>query len=999
MTCQRMVLRRVALLRAVLLVGLAGAAASCDLSKLLGHLPVTAVVVRPATTTLQVGKTAQLTATPEDASGGALSGRQVTWSSGNTALVTVNSSGLVTGVLAGGPVTITALSEGKSGSAGVMILPAPVASVAVSPASATVQQGLTVQLTATPKDANGTPLSGRVVTWASTNPAVATVDANGVVTGVALGSATIAATSEGQVGSATITVGSAPVPVASVAVSPSSGSVAAGGTLQLTATPKDASGTPLSGRVVTWSSGNTAVATVSPSGLVTGVGAGGPVTITALSEGQSGTAAITVTAPSGLFAIGDSVLVTVAAWVRNVSQPPADPPTGTPPSVIGTQPVGARGLVDSGPVLNTTPGGDGAIRYHVLFATGASGWVIQDYLTKIVPTVPVASVTVSPVSASVPQGQTVQLTATPKDASGTPLTGRVVTWSSGNTAVATVSPSGLVTGVGAGGPVTITATSEGKSGTAAISVTSVPVASVSVTPASASVPQGQTVQLTATPKDASGTALTGRVVTWSSANTAIATVSPSGLVTGVGAGGPVTITATSEGQSGTASITVTVVVPVASVSVTPASASVPQGQTAQLTATPKDASGNPLSGRVVTWASANTAVATVSPSGLVTGVGPGGPVTITATSEGQSGTASITVTAIPVASVTVSPSPASVAAGSKLQLTATPKDALGNPLSGRVVTWSSGTTALATVDGSGLVTGVAAGGPVTITALSEGQSGTAAITVTPPGTGSQWNHVFVVLEENTNYADVTTTSMPYLMGLAAQYGLATQYYAVTHPSIGNYLMLTTGQIITNDDSYSSPSITADNVVRQLLAAGKTWKAYAEDLPSVGYVTMGVEVGTYAARHNPLVYLSDVHDNPTQANNVVPFTQFATDLTANTLPNYSFIVPNLCNDAHDCALGTADSWLKTNIDPLVKSAQFQQDGLLLILFDESGSDNTNGGGQVSWVAVSPSKSKRAYQSTTLYQHQSTLRLTLKGLGVTVFPGAAATAPDMSEFFNP
>jgi uncharacterized protein YjdB len=961
--------------------------------------PVASVVVSPATVSLVVGTTQQLTATPEDGTGVPLSGRQVTWASGNTALATVSSSGLVTGILAGGPVTIAATSEGKSGSASTTIMPVPVASVSVTPAAATVAVGQTVQLTATPLDANGAPLSGRVVTWASTNIAVATVAAGGLVTGVAPGNATIAASSEGQNGPSLITVSNvAVVPVASVAVSPSSGSVPVGGSLPLTATPQDASGAPLSGRVVTWSSGNTAIATVSSSGLVTGVGAGGPVTITATSEGKSGTAAITVTAPTGLFAIGDSVLVTVAAWVRNVSQPPADPPTGTPPNVIGTQPVGARGIVDSGPVLNTTPGGDGAIRYHVLFATGASGWVVQNYLTKIVPTVPVASVTVSPASASVLQGQTVQLTATPKDASGTPLTGRVITWSSGNTAVATVSSSGLVTAV-AGGSATIMATSEGKSGTAAISVTSVPVASVTVSPPSASVPQGQTVQLTATPKDATGTPLTGRVVTWSSGNTAVATVSSSGLVTGVGAGGPVTITATSEGQSGLASITVTVVVPVASVSVAPAAASVQQGQTVQLTATPKDALGNPLSGRVVTWSSGNTAVATVSSSGLVTGVGPGGPVTITAMSEAQSGLASITVTAVPVASVTVSPSTASVAAGSKLQLTATPKDALGTPLSGRVVTWSSGNTALATVDGSGLVTGVAAGGPVTITALSEGKSGTAAVTVTPLGTGSQFNHVFVVLEENTNAADVTATTMPYLMGLAAQYGNAMQYYAVTHPSIGNYLMLTTGQVITNDDSYSSPSINVDNVVRQLLAAGKTWKAYAEDLPSVGFVTMGVEVGKYAARHNPLVYLSDVHDNPTQANNVVPFTQFATDLTANTLPNYAFIVPNLCNDAHDCVLGTADSWLRTNIDPLVKSAQFQQDGLLLILFDESGSDNTNGGGRVTWVAVSPSKSKRAYQSTTLYQHQSTLRLTLKGLGVTVFPGAAATAPDMSEFFNP
>src|SRR2546425_5333979 len=139
--------------------------------------------------------------------------------------------------------------------------------------------------------------------------------------------------------------------------------------------------------------------------------------------------------------------------------------------------------------------------------------------------------------------------------------------------------------------------------------------------------------------------------------------------------------------------------------------------------------------------------------------------------------------------------------------------------------------------------------------------------------------------------------MPYLNGLAQQYGLATQYYANTHPSIGNYFMMTVGAIITNDDSYGSV-VTDDNVIRQLLAAGKTWKAYAEDLPSVGYVTLDVDNGTYASRHNPVVYLTDVHDDATEAQNVVPFTQFATDLANNALPNYSFIVPNLCNDERE-----------------------------------------------------------------------------------------------------
>src|SRR6059036_1714189 len=106
----------------------------------------------------------------------------------------------------------------------------------------------------------------------------------------------------------------------------------------------------------------------------------------------------------------------------------------------------------------------------------------------------------------------------------------------------------------------------------------------------------------------------------------------------------------------------------------------------------------------------------------------------------------------------------------------------------------------------------------------------------PTGVGGRsFNHIFMVVEENTDYTSVIgSSSMPYLNGLAQQYGLATQYYANTHPSIGNYFMLATGQIISNNDSYST-IVTVDNVVRRLRAAGKTWKSFAEDLPSVGYL--------------------------------------------------------------------------------------------------------------------------------------------------------------------
>src|SRR2546426_573482 len=325
----------------------------------------------------------------------------------------------------------------------------------------------------------------------------------------------------------------------------------------------------------------------------------------------------------------------------------------------------------------------------------------------------VASVDVSPATAATYPNATVQLTATPKDAAGTPLAGRTVTWTTSNATVATVDVNGLVTGKTAGGPVTVTATSEGKSGTSAITVNPAPVASVSVTPSPASVAVGTTLQLTATLTDANGNSLTGRTVTWATSDATLATVDANGLVTGKSVGGPVTITATSEGKSGTSSVTVTPA-PVASVDVTPSPASVVVGTTLQLTATPKDAAGNALTGRTITWVTSDANLATVDANGLVTGKAAGGPVTITATSEGKSGSSAVTVNAVPVASVDVSPASGTIQVGATIQLTASPKDGSGNPLTGRIVTWSTSDAGLATVDANGLVTGKAAGAPVTV---------------------------------------------------------------------------------------------------------------------------------------------------------------------------------------------------------------------------------------------------------------------------------------------
>jgi acid phosphatase len=283
-----------------------------------------------------------------------------------------------------------------------------------------------------------------------------------------------------------------------------------------------------------------------------------------------------------------------------------------------------------------------------------------------------------------------------------------------------------------------------------------------------------------------------------------------------------------------------------------------------------------------------------------------------------------------------------------------------------------------------------------------------------PGGGSggvpQFTHVFIVMEENHSYSQVIgNSSMPYLNGLATSYGLATQYYADAHPSLPNYFELTVGEGLSitglQGDSYNGV-VTQDNVVRALTAAGKTWKSYAESLPSVGY--LGGDSGAYLQHHNPFVYFSDVQGSTAQAGNIVQFSQFAGDLAANTLPDYSFIVPNVYDDAHNCPSGmstctddqelaAADQWLSNNIAPLLASPAFQN-SLLIVVFDESViTDLAYGGGQVAAVIVSP-LAKTGYQSTTLYQHDSTLRLMMEGLGVTDLPGGAASAPDMAEFFK-
>jgi uncharacterized protein YjdB len=380
-----------------------------------------------------------------------------------------------------------------------------------------------------------------------------------------------------------------PVPVASVSVAPASATLAIGATLQLQVSAFDANNNPLTGRVVTSSSADPGIASVNSAGLVTAVSAG-TTQITVASEGKSAVATITVSAPAPPPPTGSPSTVTdlrvsvTGSTSVTLSFTQVNDGTGQPAKYdvrYAVAPIswGSAASTTSGtcstPVAGTATGSQ--LSCTVLGLTPATNYNFQliafrgtlnqdavfGSLSNIAsatttsstppPPVPVATVTVSPASSSLVIGATAQLSAVTRDASNNVLTGRTVTWSSSNSAVARVSTSGLVTAVAAGSA-TITATSETKTGTAATTVSApapVPVATVTVSPASSSPLVGATVQLSATLRDASNNVLTGRAVTWASANPSIASVSSTGLVRGVAAGST-TITATSETKTGTA---------------------------------------------------------------------------------------------------------------------------------------------------------------------------------------------------------------------------------------------------------------------------------------------------------------------------------------------------------------------------------------------------------------------------------------------------------------
>jgi phosphatidylinositol-3-phosphatase len=272
---------------------------------------------------------------------------------------------------------------------------------------------------------------------------------------------------------------------------------------------------------------------------------------------------------------------------------------------------------------------------------------------------------------------------------------------------------------------------------------------------------------------------------------------------------------------------------------------------------------------------------------------------------------------------------------------------------------------------------------------------------TPAGVPA-FSHVFVIVMENHEYGSIIGSSAaPYMNSLASTYGLATNYYGASHPSLPNYLALTAGSTFGITSDCTTCYVSATNIADQVEASGRSWKAYMEDMPSACY--LGASSGNYAMKHNPFLYYTDIRNNAARcAAHVLPFTQFSADMSSGQVPSLVWITPNMCNDMHDCAVSTGDAWLGSVVPTITGSAAFRNGGVLFITFDEGSSNagccGSTSGGHVVTLVISP-RSISGYRSGIAENHYGLLR-TIEDAFRLSHLGAAASAANvpLREYFR-
>lgn len=253
---------------------------------------------------------------------------------------------------------------------------------------------------------------------------------------------------------------------------------------------------------------------------------------------------------------------------------------------------------------------------------------------------------------------------------------------------------------------------------------------------------------------------------------------------------------------------------------------------------------------------------------------------------------------------------------------------------------------------------------------------------------SAGSHVVVIVMENEESPSVIgSPAAPYINSLATRYGLATHSYGVTHPSLPNYLALTSGSTHGATSDCTSCHFAARNLVDQLQAAGISWRAYLEGVPSPCFT--GAGSGGYAKKHNPFIYYDDVADSSSRCHNLVGFGALASDLRAGRLPTFAWLTPNLCDDMHDCSVATGDRFLARTVPALLR--ELGPAGFLVITWDEGSSAagccaGAAAGGRIATIVAGPGVRAGAREASPL-DHYGVLRTIEDALGLPALGGAA------------
>jgi phosphatidylinositol-3-phosphatase len=298
-----------------------------------------------------------------------------------------------------------------------------------------------------------------------------------------------------------------------------------------------------------------------------------------------------------------------------------------------------------------------------------------------------------------------------------------------------------------------------------------------------------------------------------------------------------------------------------------------------------------------------------------------------------------------------------------------------------------------------------------------------------------FQHVFVIMMENTGYnALIGNANAPWINAAASKYGLATNYFGVTHPSQPNYIAATSGSTngVPNDNDIT---IDVPNIVDQVEGSGRTWKGYMQSVSLCNGNLLAHACGNqlYERKHNPFVSYTDVQTNPARMANIVDLSQFGSDLASGNVPNYSFIAPDQCNDMHGRAatpsdpcdfsqiqslIRTGDTFLKDTVGAIMSSPAWNGNSVIFVTWDESdftGSpthfgfgdtsgccDSTpgNGGGRVVTIVISHSNHSPV-TSDIAYNHYSVLRTIQEGwkLGCLAFTCDTANVPAMGALTGP